>query len=133
MTALFDPDNTMELELNGINTGNTGEGVIDTVHINKHFRLNHTDFQMIPALGLIWSHCVTSRIVLYKCTMGVRVGQSGVGMDMNASGNSGGQEGGAVSSNKSIRVLSLELSPVYPCNYCYYVITEGGISTAEDD
>ena len=115
----------MELELNGINTGNTGEGVIDTVHINKHFRLNHTDFQMIPALGLIWSHCVTSRIVLYKCTMGVRVGQSGVGMDR--------QEGGAVSSNKTIRVLSLELSPVYPCNYCYYVITEGGISTAEDD
>ena len=85
----------------------------------------------VPALGLVWSHCVNSRIVLRRDTAAIR-GQ-GAQQDVGADEDSTVQGGGKISVMRSRRWMVLLTCPYLPTpRRCRFEIQNSGIIGLED-
>ena len=86
----------------------------------------------VPALGLVWSHCVNSRIVLRRDTAAIR-GQ-GAQPDDGAEEDSSVQGGGRISVVRSRRWMVLLTCPYLPTpRWCRFEIQNSGIVGVGDE
>jgi hypothetical protein len=91
----------------------------------------------VPALGLAWSHCVNTRIILRRSTRDIcSTSYSEIPTEITISSDSSSYNNNdnkseiiskSINNHVSKRSLSLEFSPLSPPNTCDFEIVNEGI------
>ena len=114
-------------------SGYCDDSLVLTNTVYKKFNPYHhhsLNISTVPALGLTWSHCVTTRIILFKAAY------HSIFDKTTATRTSGELDGDvqedvvSTSSAALKRVMYLQFSPTRPTAYCYYKIATEGIVDA---
>ena len=152
VTSLFD-DNISTLVLSGYHNDSLDltNCLYQSFHPNRNLYVSTAS---VPALGLAWSHCVTTRIILYKIANHV----DGIDLFPSASASASASTSedtdqssqdthesctpttntttNAINTDTTIskkRVMYLQFSPCYPTSYCLYGIAQEGIIDCIDN